>query len=102
MGQPHVHKDVIIAWANGAEIQVFQSEGLVRWIDCFKPTWREDLEYRIKPKDIVIERYAYYYISQPLGSIECVFVEYRPFNNVRFTFDAETKELKNIEMIRKT
>ena len=46
-GTPHKHRDLIIAWANGAEIEAMDyTNG--KWYCCHNPTWcRED--YRIKP-----------------------------------------------------
>lgn len=46
---PHKHKDLIIAWANGADIE-FWSEVCQGWKEICKPTWTEDFNYRIKPK----------------------------------------------------
>lgn len=50
MGQRHKHADVIIAWANGEEVQVW-NELCSEWGDVAaeSPAWREDWEYRIKP-----------------------------------------------------
>jgi hypothetical protein len=49
MKQPHKHRDLIIAWANGEKIQYYD-EG---WEDCFEdPCWDEYTEYRIKPEVI--------------------------------------------------
>ena len=55
---PHKHKDLIIAWANGADIQYIECEG--NWRDIVgDPLWARGLSYRIKPnksnKDIQIE-----------------------------------------------
>lgn len=50
MGTPHKHRDLIKAWADGAEIQVKDSGA--RWADMSKPTWQEWTTYRIKPKTI--------------------------------------------------
>ncbi len=45
---PHVHKDLIIAWANGAQIQCYS--GIKEtWLNLTNPTWHEDAVYRIKP-----------------------------------------------------
>jgi hypothetical protein len=46
------HKDLIEAWANGAEIKYLGkeiNEDNEIWIDCVNPKWNEDKEYRIKP-----------------------------------------------------
>lgn len=56
MNQPHKHADLIIAWANGAEIEyrVLNNEP---WKDCIAtPKWLDNYQYRIKPerpKDII-------------------------------------------------
>jgi hypothetical protein len=57
----HVHADLIIAWANGAEIQYYDDGTWVdietpswkhqgQWFDCNNPTWDENAKYRIKPE----------------------------------------------------
>jgi hypothetical protein len=46
--KPHKHADLIHAWANGAEIQFKGAEG---WFYARNPTWHDDTEYRIKPKE---------------------------------------------------
>ena len=49
MNQPHKHKDMIIAWANGAQIQ-YQGEGAKDWGDITEPSWNETCKYRVKPE----------------------------------------------------
>lgn len=48
MPQRHKHADVIIAWANGAEIE-FKVEATGEWVRARHPGWHEDCEYRVKP-----------------------------------------------------
>lgn len=50
-GTPHKHRDVIIAWANGEEIEG-RIEGCCDWYPIFSesPAWKEEYEFRIKPK----------------------------------------------------
>jgi len=49
MGNLHKHRNAIIAWANGAKIDVKECpDGNWRQID--EPEWCEDREYRIRPK----------------------------------------------------
>jgi hypothetical protein len=50
MGQRHKHADVIIAWAEGKDVQV-RDEGTKRWFDVMpgNPIFSKDREYRIKP-----------------------------------------------------
>ena len=46
----HKHAELIIAWANGAIIQVNLNG---QWIDCLGgPCWNNFLEYRIKPPGV--------------------------------------------------
>jgi len=57
----HPHRDLIIAWANGAEIQVMLawSKG---WVDADTPGWDENSIYRIKPKkpEIQVDHHLMY------------------------------------------
>lgn len=47
--KPHLHREAIIAWADGARIQSRYKDG--PWIDCNHiPEWQFDHEYRAKPK----------------------------------------------------
>ncbi len=45
----HKHADLIIAWANGAEIEYSGSRSS-GWIMATAPSWQEDVVYRIKTK----------------------------------------------------
>lgn len=48
--KPHKHKNLIIAWANGEQIQ-YREPPRTEWADCGRaPQWLENTEYRIKPK----------------------------------------------------
>ena len=47
MKQPHKHAALIKAWADGAEIELYN---FGRWQDVKTPSWCLDLEYRIKPE----------------------------------------------------
>lgn len=49
MNKQHKHAELIIAWANGAEIE-FYSESNREWFCEPKPNWVKSLEYRVKPK----------------------------------------------------
>jgi hypothetical protein len=57
MKKPHVHAELIKAWADGAEIQ--SRTGIDKeWYDAFNPQWREHHEYRIKPEQTDLEKYG--------------------------------------------
>ncbi len=45
----HKHRDLILAWADGAEIQYLGDRG--NWINIETPSWVVNTEYRIKPKE---------------------------------------------------
>lgn len=92
----HKHKSLILAWADGAEIQRYQPVD-DRWVSCENPTWRPDFVYRLKPipkPDLTIGVQAYITRETllrvtPLG--EC--------SNLRLKFDMETGELKAAEVL---
>lgn len=45
MDSKHKHYDLIVAWANGAQIESWD-EG--HWYDCKTPAWEEHVTYRVK------------------------------------------------------
>ena len=49
MPRPHIHKEVILAFADGAQVQV-KLKGGDHWKDCAYPDFDLTLEYRIKPE----------------------------------------------------
>lgn len=56
---PHPHKEVIIAYAYGEQIQMRNIDGV--WIDLKEPVFSLNVSYRIKPPptpDIVVYRSA--------------------------------------------
>ena len=89
----HKHADMIIAWANGAQIQFLNKDN--RWNNTTQPSWYECSEYRIKPEpkpDVEAEYYASIYSVSPE-------VHFRT-PNLKLTFDVETCELKSAEVMR--
>jgi hypothetical protein len=62
MGTKHIHHDVIVAWAAGEVIQVY-NKTVNKWFDCPStnpaPSFNERLEYRIKPEKPSVEEYFY-------------------------------------------
>ena len=48
MTQRHKHADVIIAWANGAEVEC-RGQPSRGWLTATNPGWNEEYEYRVKP-----------------------------------------------------
>jgi hypothetical protein len=47
--QRRPHADLIIAWANGAKIEYFDSVS-EQWFETDKPQWNPDRKYRITPE----------------------------------------------------
>ena len=101
--KPHKHAELIKAWADGAEIQYFDHEE--GWINQLHPAWYVDTEYRIKPEpkpDYVSTRRVFLKYCDSFGyyaETENNALSGRP-NNIRFTFDGETGELKSAEVFK--
>jgi quinol monooxygenase YgiN len=54
----HKWHDEIVAWAGGAEIEIYMHD---KWTDIDTPQWHQDNEYRIKPQPKQPKYlYAYY------------------------------------------
>lgn len=51
--KPHPHKDVIIAYANGAQIERWDTH-YQDWKLCLYPDWDETSMYRVKQKKLEI------------------------------------------------
>jgi hypothetical protein len=47
--KPHVHAEVIKAWADGVEVQHW-STPREKWEDVANPSWFSNAKYRIKPQ----------------------------------------------------
>ncbi len=50
MSVRHKHCDLIIAWAEGAEIEVLQKDDH-KWMKLTSPQWNIGSTYRIKPRE---------------------------------------------------
>lgn len=97
----HKHADLIIAWANGATIQLSKGDsGTGGWVDVSDPSWSTACDYRIKPApkpDVVKECYILS-TAQNKAGIGVTSTEMST-PNVKFTFDGETGKLKSVELI---
>lgn len=58
MKQPHKHAELIKAWADGAEIEVWMEYDKV-WQTVCDPLWAEHRSYRIKPQPVIVKKYTY-------------------------------------------
>jgi len=99
MKTPHVHAELIKAWADGAEIQLKMNA--VQWGDCVDPYWNPDLEYRIKPEPK--PDHVYYGVFEMDGSrvLESCFTKVNDQGDeLKLTFDGETGKLKSAEVLQ--
>ena len=100
----HKHAELIIAWANGARIQIKDKQ--TGWEDlCSTPSWRNDFEYRIKPEpkpDVVVYSRVVGKFLIGCDGIEIQQLILRPYadnSNIKYTFDGEWGILKSAEVL---
>jgi hypothetical protein len=104
MKTPHVHKDLIIAWANG---QIVEIKSMGKWQDVDEyfytlqtPVWYENMEYRIKPEpkpDLVY--YGAFDINGLIAIDSCFTIFHDAGDHIKVTFDGETGKLKSAEVL---
>jgi hypothetical protein len=73
MGTRHKHADVIIAWANGEEIEYKWHGEWHDWDNNSTPSFYEECEYRIKPKRVKKEGWVNVYPDNYFGEIARIF-----------------------------
>ena len=64
MRTPHKHAEIIKAWADGAEIQLWSNS---TWADIELPAWGTDVSYRIKPTKKKPEEVLYNMLKNAFG-----------------------------------
>jgi hypothetical protein len=92
----HKHYDMIVAWAEGKEIQVEEMDGT--WSDIQGPSWSGHNHYRIKPEpkpDVV----KYLIRGLVSNSSWLEFDNQTGYECVKITFDGETGKLKTAEVL---
>lgn len=99
----HKHYDLIVAWANGAEIET-ETGCSGGWIACSTPIWDSNYQYRIKPEvkpDITAYTYIDNWVSKGDGQTLGISMskEVKQRHNVKLTFCGETGKLKSSEVI---
>jgi hypothetical protein len=99
--KPHIHAEIIKAWADGAQIQ-YKNEDMISWEDMpvCNPNWFESVDYRVKPKPkkhIV----QFFNVSSERGIVYLGEEgnNYLPAN-LQLTFDGETKTLISAKVIQ--
>jgi len=93
----HKHADLIKAWADGAEIQVFHPN-TDTWDDCtYDPTWNLRLTYRIKPEPKP-DRHIHFGYDRYRRTLTEVYAGQR--GHLLITLCGETGNLKNAEVLK--
>ena len=93
----HKHAELIKAWADGAEIQIF-SKLFKEWRFISEPDWLTCCEYRVKPKpkpDVVL----YAYSSDYIGMTHIRWVT-KAEANLELIYDGDTLKLKGSQVIK--
>ena len=100
MKTPHKHAEIIKAWADGAEIEIYDDG---TWKKAWNPNWYEACVYRIKPEpklDVVLYSFAHPLTTNNLGNVSNAYPLPETWEpNLRLTFDGETGKLKKAEVI---
>tara|TARA_R110000868_G_scaffold73832_2_gene213717 strand:+ start:790 stop:1104 length:315 start_codon:yes stop_codon:yes gene_type:complete len=104
MTERHKHYDVIIAYANGAKIQVARGQQ-GPWNDCYAPNFNPDCLYRVKPEpepDAIMNvavSYGRGFVIEAY-SFGAVLTKPKEGNVLGLTFDGETGKLKHVEIVK--
>ena len=102
--QPHVHAEVIKAWADGAKIEYF-SNNKNCWCNTECPLWTETTEYRVKPEPKPDNIYFSNVYASIVGSGFNTIEEAKKSSNgttagvIKIVIDGETKKLKSVEIV---
>lgn len=106
--KPHKHAELIKAWADGAEIEMY-SDIMKEWVFIISPSWCADMEYRIKPEPKPDFVYCACFDFDALDEHKIMMTDLTihndnyfsyPYNhNLKLTFDGETGKLKSAEVI---
>lgn len=110
---PHVHAELIKAWADGAEIERY-SHINGEWIDVPNPCWWTEEQYRIKPEpkpDVISNVIMSFKHDWKSAKIYCQWEGVvcpagyahnldRDFHYFKFIFDGESDKLKSVEFVK--
>lgn len=101
--KPHKWAEAIKAWADGKPIQLKNQRGLNEWVDYEGEGYRippdfgsSYFEWRVKPKNIVIEGCI---TRNPYFDHGCFSIVSGHGNNIRLEFDPDTYKLVKAEVI---
>lgn len=94
MGKKHKHYDCIVAWASGEEIQ-YRISPCDEWCNIYDPSWDNDIEYRVKPKN----KEVYFEVSYVNHAVLMKYLANDGIPNVKFSFDY-SGQLVDVQMVK--
>ena len=94
MTTPHKHAALIKQWADGAEIEYFDTR-TDQWESIGSPMWDQYVDYRIKP-----EPKPDYSTTWSWCRRTAAFETVIGSDDVKFTWDGETGVLKSVEIVK--
>ena len=97
MKTPHIHSEIIKAWADGAEIE-YLSHIAEDWWPTDNPEWNKRVEYRVKPvpqPNVV----RWLMVTKESGYPEYFKAGSGSRANLKLTFDGETGDIKSIGLL---
>ena len=99
---PHVHAELIKAWADGAEIQFF-NPATNEWTDIESPDWMPHVQYRIKPEkkpNIYVTFNASIQLETLTVAVKEAWHDSSVSDNFQLTFDGDSGQLIAAEVIK--
>lgn len=98
--KPHKHAELIKAWADGAEIQLLDDNGI--WMDFREgdtPAWNPEYKYRVKPQPKSDVRKSFFAHGNYHFQGMHISARNDEVHNLILTFSGETGELKSAEVL---
>jgi len=102
MKTPHVHADIIKAWADGEQIEHF-NQFTNQWGPIgSEPCWFPSIQFRIKPEPKPDFVYYGVFGNDDIGHMHlksCFTKLHDIGDHIKLTFDGETGKLKSAEVL---
>lgn len=99
MNKPHRHAELIHAYADGAEIEVYDKK-FEKWTATENPCFLSGMEYRIKPEPRPDLIYYGVFDMDGAATIDSVFTKFFDHgDHIKVTFCGETGKLKSAEVL---
>lgn len=94
--KPHIHAEVIKAWADGATIEY---RGDKHWNLVDNPLWIPTTEYRVKPEPKPDVIHTFWAMVDVKDGNCMMYSRCLTQPNMRLSFDGETGKLKGVEIL---